>query len=105
MKIEWDYTLNISKIVKQFESEEISNEGFIDLLVKEVLELIKIITDDDLKEDLEEWINNNGYFDEKENKYFPNSDDTDEIEEYLSALYNIADYDKSIWIETNEVKE
>lgn len=104
-KPNWKYKMNLKEV-----KDAMENHNWIMtfiLLRNEINRIIKVIKetdprDIDLAEELERWTEDMWFNDADEINGFgiiKNDDDWEELEFELNSLYDIADYNKMIWID------
>jgi hypothetical protein len=96
-QIKWDYTLNLSKLHQDYHNKKIDFNTYIELIIRDVMLLKDRVNDKILKNELESWIEDMGYFLDGKFVCVLDEDEVDEIEYRFEDLYDIGDAKKRIW--------
>lgn len=96
-RIEWDYKINIQRIHNQYEEKKINFDKYIQEIVREIVLLKDRVTDENLKHELQNWIDDMGSFYNGKFEHILDDGDETELEFRLNELYDIGDAGKRIW--------
>ena len=96
-KINWDYKINIQRIHDKYHENKVDFDTYIDEIIREIVLLKDRVKNEDLKDELQNWIDDMGNFEDGKFIHILNDDDEEEWEFRLEGLYSIGDALKRIW--------
>jgi len=96
-RISWDYKINISRIHDKYSNDKISFDEYINEIVREVVLLKDRVTDETLKHELQNWIDDMGSFHDEKFEHILDDGDEEELQFRLDELYDIGYAGKRIW--------
>lgn len=95
--MEWKYRCNLAFYHKGFSENKMTFYEYTKAIYDVIYDLINRIDDIDLKDELGEWLNDFGTYDNGEFVPYVYDNDLEELESRLNELYDIADDGKRIW--------